>query len=805
MKIKTQLCFFCKILVLSLFTSDFSSAQIVPDATLPSKSNVIYQDNTAIIEGGTKSGENLFHSFKEFSIPANLEASFNNASSIKNIFTRVTSNSISNIDGILSANGAVNLFLVNPNGVIFGPNAIINIGGSFLATTANNIQFEDGVHFSTNTKPTTPILTSSVPVGLGFNRNVAGIRVKGSGHNVSVVDFQPISRGDSASAGLRVEPQRTLALVGGDLSLEGGILTAESGRVEIGSVINGTVGINFTSLGFLLNYKDVNSFGDISLTQRSLVDASGLGGSSIQVQGGRLQINNSSLILIQNEGLFSTGSLTVNASKSLEITDVFVPGQIRSAIWSETLGFAKGSDITISVPRLTISGGAQIFSSTYGDASAPDINLYSTSIKLLDSLISSTTLGKGASGNLSINTDLLSVADGGIVAAVNAFSPFVKTETGNSGNIFISADSVKVYGTSSNNSLGSVISALTLFTGRAGNLVIDTRKLKVFDGGRIDSSSSALGVAGDIIINASESIEVSGTMRGSNVSSSIQTISGFLEEEVQGLSPEFIVSTPQARAGTIFIETKQLDINNGGQISVRNDGLSSAGNIEIIADSITFEDSGKLTASTALSQGGNIILNTDSLRLRNDSLISATAGGSGDGGNIIINADTIVGSGNSDITANAFQGRGGQIEINTEGIFGLFVREELTPLNDITAFSETNPELNGEVLINIDTDLQNDLETQEVDVASVDQLIASSCLDRNRSQSSFTRRGTGAIPPTPDTGLPVWEIPDSSATPQNNWQLGDPIIEATNLQPDSQGDLQIVATNTSTHSTNTCF
>ncbi|WP_336884932.1 filamentous hemagglutinin N-terminal domain-containing protein [Nostoc punctiforme] len=146
-----------------VFCENSAIAQITQDGTLPTNSQVTPQGNITIIEGGTRAENNLFHSFEQFSVPTGITAHFQNPTDIQNIISRVTGKSISNIDGILKADGTANLFLINPNGIIFGNNASLQINGSFVASTASSLNFADGTKLSATDPRTTPLLTVSVP------------------------------------------------------------------------------------------------------------------------------------------------------------------------------------------------------------------------------------------------------------------------------------------------------------------------------------------------------------------------------------------------------------------------------------------------------------------------------------------------------------------------------------------------------------------------------------------------------------------------------------------------------------------
>jgi filamentous hemagglutinin family protein len=156
-------------------------AQVIPDNTLPTAVSSLDNRNFAI-EGGGRSGDNLFHSFSQFSVPTGGAVIFNHPADVRNIFSRVTGGAISNIDGLIQTNGAANLFLLNPSGIIFGPKARLDIGGSFLGTTASQMQFADGVTFSAANPM--PLLTMSLPIGVQMGQNPAGISIQGQGHRL---------------------------------------------------------------------------------------------------------------------------------------------------------------------------------------------------------------------------------------------------------------------------------------------------------------------------------------------------------------------------------------------------------------------------------------------------------------------------------------------------------------------------------------------------------------------------------------------------------------------------------------------
>ena len=244
----------CLVLSGALLTRDSASAQLIPDTTLGNESSVVTPNvdinglTSDQIDGGATRGTNLFHSFGQFNVGEDRGVYFSNPTGIERILTRVTGGNSSNILGTLGVLGNADLFLINPSGIIFGAGARLDLRGSFIGSTASSIKFTDGLEFSTTNLQAPPLLTINVPLGLQYGQNAGGIQVQGLGNQL-IVDPQTFVFIGVDGNGLEVQPGQTLALVGGEVALPGGNLTAQGGSVELGSVGEGLVTLTPTNPG----------------------------------------------------------------------------------------------------------------------------------------------------------------------------------------------------------------------------------------------------------------------------------------------------------------------------------------------------------------------------------------------------------------------------------------------------------------------------------------------------------------------------------------------------------------------------
>ncbi len=643
-----------------------ANAQISSDGT--TNTSISVTDDGFIINNGDRAGGNLFHSFKEFSVLRGSEAFFNNANNIVNIFSRVTGGNISNIDGLIRANGSANLFLINPAGIIFGENASLHIGGSFYGSTANSILFPNNIEFAAS-NPVKPILTINAPIGLRFSDNPGDI----------------VSSNNTLKL---LKPGTTFALLGGEVTLNNTKIKPLSGRVEIAGVGAGeTIQLQHSNATWQFDYSDITNFENIYIGENSEINNSGT--SVIMNLRGDNIIINSSRILNSNINDNKGGIISLTATNSI---------QLNQSLLATQSGLSDGPDKPIISAKE--NGG--------------DILMNARVISLQNgSIITADNLSEGGGGNINIQAqESLEISD---VAEIKSSLP--------------SGEIISVLLPSA-----IVVNVDSEATGSGGNITITTNRLNITNGGRIGSSTTGIGDAGTITINAKDAITISGNSRNFN--------SGLYASSSGGQN----LNTGES--GSLSINTSQLLLQEGGQVSVENLGQKNAGNIDIVSKKIALDSNSHIRANTKFGNGGSINLRSNSILLQGQSGISVDAKGNGNGGNIGINTETLVLlDDNSTIIAKAEAGRGGNIVIQTTGLFPFNAVEK----GQIDASSDLG--VDGEITI-VSPDIDSKIKTnlQEQSPISPEKLMYSGCgLNSDFTANQFRYIGRGGISPSPLT------------------------------------------------------
>ncbi|MBW4532635.1 MAG: filamentous hemagglutinin N-terminal domain-containing protein [Pleurocapsa minor HA4230-MV1] len=621
-------------------------AQITPDNTLGAENSQInsIDELRARIEGGAIRGDDLFHSFSDFNVGEGASVDFANPAGIANIFSRVTGGNVSEIFGTLGVDGAANLFLMNPNGIIFGENSAINVNGSFLATTADEINFDNGDRFSA-ANPNIPTLTINLPIGLGMGSNPGDIEVNGLQNNVRVEipSFKVIS--GNYTSGLKVDSGKNISLFGGNINFNGGGLqTFNGGDIEVVSAgENQIIKLVRDENWFKSNFVNVSQFRDINLQNAAYIDASDETAGNVTLAGKNIILDRGSVVL-SNTSLSSNNSIDLYATNLLEVK-----------------GSSENNIINVSFNKNSNTN----FSTFQGKS-----NFYNVSLIGAD-LVTSSSNQISTGGEINISAKKMRVLDAGEIRTVS-FSNF----KGTAGNINIDAEDILVAGVNNDGLITSVINSSTGINsnGNSGNLDIFTSVLRVENGGRVKADTFSAGAGGELNLKAKQ-IFLNGKVNGSSTSNPIRTRTGISvspgknpgkggsvnieTQELNIVNADITSSSFNEKGvgvpGSIKINAKQLKIYDGGAITAET-AAGDAENIKIVAENIelrgtrgNFADfAGGISTSTRLNSfgnGGDISIITNSLKILDGSIIRAISLGSGDAGNININAQEIEISG----------------------------------------------------------------------------------------------------------------------------------------------------------------
>ncbi|KAM3107472.1 two-partner secretion domain-containing protein, partial [Phormidesmis sp. 146-33] len=555
-----------------------------------------------------------------------------------------------------------------------------------------------------------------------------------------------------------------------------------SGEVRSGGIVINTGSLRLANNGALSSstFGDGDA-GDITINALNQVSLAGGSFSNVNIssgvdraargQGGNIRITTGSLLATNRaelnagtEGQGNAGNIIIDARDLVSFDN-------SSGAFSTVKETARGKsgDIQVTARALSLTSGGELSASTFGQGKAGNISIHARD-------------GIGLDG----------VGDDGFSSGL--FTITERGATGSAGNITTNSTGFQVKN-------GATVNARTNSASDGGSITIKADRFEALKGGQVITTTRSNGRAGDINLYIVNQIVLAGrdstygdrlTQFGRDVIDTEGSASGLFANTASGSS---------GNGGSIFIDPRTLAIRDGARISVDSQGSGTGGNIQIQAGTLTLDNQGIISAQTASNQGGNIALNAQDLLLfRRGSQISTTAGtaqSSGDGGNININSKFIVSvlSENSDITANAFTGKGGRVDITAQSIFGIQPRSFLTPLSDITASSQFG--ISGVVTIaTLNTDPSRGLVALPINLVDPANQIAQGCRSSGAT-GRFVVSGRGGLPSTPNDALDrsdLWE--DARVTAQTTETVANlssaKIVEATSWVKDATGAIVLV-------------
>ncbi|OKH35361.1 hypothetical protein NIES2101_37745 [Calothrix sp. HK-06] len=649
-------------IILVLSNTKALAQNITLDGSLGTKETLKGPEYTIPQSLGRTVGNNLFHSFDKFNLDSNEGAIFQSNANIQNILSRVTGGNQSVIDGLIRTQSGVNLFFLNPNGIIFGKNARLDVGGSFVVSTANALQFGKLGYFSATEKNVPSSLLTINPSALLFNQ----INQNAAIQNMSVAPAgkNPV---DSDAFGLRVPDGKSLLVVGGNVSMDGGQLNAFGGRVELGGLTEpAQVNLLFDANNLRLGFPENVTRGSVSLTNQAGVLVQAAGGGDIAVNAGNLEILGGSRLLAgiaRGLGTPETvaGDITLNATGEITVADS--GSAIANFVRSDSKG--NGGNITINAGSFKLRNGVQLAASTFGQGNAGSVTVNAKdAVQVANANIYSTVEagGVGKGGDININAATLSLQDVAQLQTITRGASLAQPAgKGDAGNV-----NVKVSGTvdiagARDSFYSGILSLVAPGTeGNGGNITIDAGSFKLRDGAQLSTTTFGQGSAGSVTVNAKDAVQVVGA---------------------------YIISAVEAggvgKGGNININAATLSLQDGAELltSVRSAflaqsaGRGDAGNVNVKVSG-TVDIYGEKEFPSGISSGvdtgtvgngGNIIIDADSFKLHDGAQLSSTTFGQGNAGNVRVTAKNAVQVANASIFSTieaGGMGKGGDIDIN---------------------------------------------------------------------------------------------------------------------------------------------
>ena len=609
-----------------------TKAQLTPDQTLGAEASTVTFDpdvngNPAdVIEGGAARGANLFHSFLDFNVGDSKGVYFDSPEGIDTILSRVTGSNLSTINGLLGTTGDSNaaLILMNPNGIVFGENASLDVQGAFAATTATSIQLGESGSFSA-IDPKSDSLLSINPSASFFSGQTTPSQI--------LVESQQ---------GLSVLEGKSLSLVGGDVVVDGGRIVSPGSRVNIVAV--GAAGVVDANSREVLS--SGNEGGSLRIENDAFVSVASATEGEATFVAEDIQISSGSNLFAGIQG--DLGSLENQAgSLILEGAQIRVSGEgtvLGNIVSSGSVG--QGGDVVLSARNIEVEDGPIISTLTLGSGDAGDILIDATGTVEVSgrgtsrvgiiSGVGENAVGQGGDIETSA-TDLELV--GGVFLGASTFGD------GDAGDIRINASKKVVFdGGSDFNSVSS--SSAGESSGRGGDVEISAANVEVLNGARINTTAVGRESPGKITINASETVIISGVSEaiGQQVFNSA----------VGSLPPD----SRDSRSGDIEITATNLQVTEGGVISSPTIGSGDAGVIRLnisgtalfdgvvsIQDNFTqdnFTVASGVGSNGAQGNGGRIELSARNLRVTNGAQIIAASLGEGDAGDISIDVAEVA-------------------------------------------------------------------------------------------------------------------------------------------------------------------